>query len=353
MRPRDLLRHLAIDLLAQRDDRCYWRQAHEPRPLPPSARLVLWQPDGKLGDGIINARLVHDLRVQRPDVQVHVVCPPGMLGFWRELPGVHAVHSCEAGVTRKALVTALQGCEALVSFETFLSLDTVRLVRALRPGRSIGFSVSQYRLFTDALVDTTYAFPRQHIGQRLVRLCELLALTHLERSDVADCTRRRPALPDLAQQQGLVVFFNTYAANADRCLTPVVIEQVRAVLREQLPYATVVLSFPAEAKLQVSLDEHTLALQPTPSVWDLLQRIDACDVVISPDTAIGHLGAALGKPVVVFYRDRHYNPVVWRPQCEQIHALLPEHAGDINSCSIDAFRAALSTVRSSTRHITA
>nr|WP_315197789.1 glycosyltransferase family 9 protein [uncultured Aquabacterium sp.] len=325
------LRHLAIDLLGQRDDRCYWRQACEPRALPRSARVLLWQPDGKLGDGLLNASFVHDLRVQRPDVQVHVACPPGMQAFWKPLPGVHAVHSTESGAARKALVAASQGCDAFVSFETFLSLDTVRLVRALKPARTLGFSVSRYRLFTDALVDTTYEFPREPIQQRLVRLCDVLAVQHLGRSDVADCLRNMPRAADIGQHPGLAVFFNTYAANADRCLSPQAVVQVRSVIRSQLSGAAVTLSLPSTQSQATALDANTQALPPCASVWALMQHIDACDVVISPDTAIGHLGAALGKHVIVIYRDRHYNPVVWRPQGPSVQVLLPQQPGDINS----------------------
>ena len=343
MRIADFLRHIVIDLLAQRDDRCYWRQSCEARPLPNGAQLVLWQPDGKLGDGILNARLVHDLRVQRPDVRVHVVCPPGMLSFWQRLPGVHAVHSTAQGEPRKSLVATLQGCEAFVSFETFLSLDTVRLVRALKPVRTLGFSVSRYRLFTDALVDTTYEFPRQHIGERLLRLCTVLGLAHLASSDVASTVRSMSPLP-VKQRTGTAVFFNTYAANADRCLTPEVVAKVHGLVRSRLPQDTVILSLPAAGQAAPMPDEHTHALPPCASVWELMQHIDACALVITPDTAIAHLGAVLGKPVLVFYRDRHYNTVVWRPDGACVKLLLPTVIGDINTFDMDELVSAIDSI---------
>lgn len=91
-------------------------------------------------------------------------------------------------------------------------------------------------------------------------------------------------------------------------------------------------------------DEHTRALPPCASVWELMQHIDACDLVISPDTAIGHLGAVLGKPVLVFYRDRHYNPVVWRPEGPCVTLLLPTVVGDINTFDMGELAGAVDSI---------
>ena len=332
---KSLARSWLIDILAQRDDRYYWRQPHDARPLPPNARLLLWQPDGKLGDAIINARFVHDIATQRPDVQIHVACGSGLMPFWSALPGVHAVHDASAGVQRQALIQAMRGCEAFISFEAFLSLDTVRLLRAIQPQRSIGFSVGRYRLFDDAVVDTTYEFPRRHVSARLRHLNEILTLQHLEHSDVAATVRQLPTgRAVLSPHEGPTVFVNTYAASVDRSLSPASVETLLELLRKVAPDTRAVVSLPLGKTLASLGIKATLATEVVPadlSVWELLKLIDQCDAVLTPDTAIGHAAAALDKPVLVFYRDKHYNPVVWTPIGNQVRCALPSLSGDINS----------------------
>lgn len=333
---KSLARSWLIDILAQRDDRYYWRQPRDARPLPPNARLLLWQPDGKLGDAIINARFVHDIATQRPDVQIHIACGSGLMSFWTALPGVHGVHDAHAGVQRQALIQAMQGCEAFISFEVFLSLDTVRLLRAMRPQRSIGFSVGRYRLFDDSVVDTTYEFPRRHVSARLRHLNELLTLQHLERSDVAAAVRRLPmGRAALSPHEGPTVFVNTYAASVERSLSPASSAQVLAMIFQALPDARLILNLPhgqTLANLPTAPKAHAIETVPAGlTVWELLQLVDQCDSVVTPDTAIGHIAGALDKPLVVFCHDTHYNPVVWRPQAHTLRTVLPRQSGDINT----------------------
>lgn len=327
-----------IDLLAGRDDRCYWRQPRDAQPLPQNATVLLWQPDGKLGDAVVHARFLHDLVQQRPDLKVHIACDAGLVAFWQALPGVVKAHVATASAQRSNLVQALKGCGAFISFETFLSLETVRMVRALRPQRCMGFSVAPYRLFDDALVDTTYAFPRRHVSDRLRHLAEVLQLDHLGHSAVADTTRTLAGAASGTAppaRTGKVVFLNTYAAAADRSFSAASVTALLEAIAVGAPGARVVVSLPADQTLGSLQNAHSTltieALAPGRSIWQLLGTIDACDVVVTPDTAIGHLGAALDKPVIVAYRDRHYNPVVWRPLASRVTTLLPQQVGDINS----------------------
>lgn len=333
---KSLSRSWLIDLLAGRDDRCYWRQQRDSQALPVNSSVLLWQPDGKLGDAVVNARFLHDLVHQRPDLRVHIGCDRGLVAFWQALPGVMQVHVANAPGQHGALIQALKNCTVLISFETFLSLDTVRLVRAIRPERCIGFSVGPYRLFDDAVVDTTYAFPRRHVSERLHNLAEVLQLKHLGRSDVAQTVRSLTAVQaDTTPRTRKTVFLNTYAAAANRSFSPTSVTFLLEAIAAASPGAHVIISLPPHQSLNaiqnvpdtLSID----ALAKGLSIWQLFSAMDRCDAVVSPDTAIGHLGAALDKPVVVAYRDRHYNPVVWRPLGTRVSTLLPCQPDDINS----------------------
>jgi len=66
-------------------------------------------------------------------------------------------------------------------------------------------------------------------------------------------------------------------------------------------------------------------------VWGLMRNVAGSDLIISPDTSIGHIAAVWSKPSVVFFADTHYNPVVWRPMNDFCELVLPQTVGDVNN----------------------
>ena len=337
MKLKTALRGLLLDWLADRDDRCYWRQAFTGLQIQPSATVCLWQPDGKLGDAVILSALVAAIAEQRPDVQLKLVCSSGLVSYWREIKGLKAVVDHADGAHKSTSAT-LGPVDVFISLETFLSIDTVKVLRALRPGTAIGFSVAQYRLFDIALSDLTYAFPRRHIGSRLDNLCELLALDaptpgpHLAAAARHHLTPRVACPPSSDR-----VFLNTMGAASHRCLNP---DSVEAILRacDQLrPGIEVIVSVATperdawERRIRSTHGPQVKLAPANLGLWELIGLVAQCPIVITPDTAIGHIGAAVGSAVCVFYADAHYNPIVWHPRTDRLVNVMPRVAGDVNN----------------------
>jgi len=342
MKLKQTLRQWLVDVLGQRDDRFYWRQPLGAITLPANAKLCLWQPDGKLGDAIVTSMLLCDLAAQRPDVKVTVVVEPGLQGFWRGLPQVQEALSCRQG--RAALLHAISTCDAFVSFETFLSLETLRLLRALRPTVAIGYNVGRYRLFDRSVVCTSYEWPRKHITARLHNLCELLSLKHLGRNPLPEVLpAHRTERSTLPPHQGPTVFLNTHAAGADRTFSASTVTWLIEQLHSAGQQARILVSVPGAertdwlARIQALPQSAGNAVALTPdntSLWEMMWLVQQCDMVVSPDTAVVHVAAALNKPVVAFYRDRAYNPLVWAPLCPHHHQVLPNGT---EPCSVNDF----------------
>lgn len=342
MKLKQTLRQWLVDLLGHRDDRFYWRQPLGAIVLPANARLCLWQPDGKLGDAIITSMLLCDLAAQRPDVKVTVVVEPGLQNFWRGLPQVQETLSCRQ--TRTALLRAIGECHAFVSFETFLSLETLLLLRALRPALAIGYNVGRYRIFDRSLVCTSYEWPRKHIAARLQNLCTLLTLQHLGRNPLPEALpAHRTDRSTLPPHTGPTVFLNTHAAGGDRTFSTSTVTWLVQQLHRLEPQARIMLSVPGTARadwharlqeLPTSVGHAVLLTPDNTSLWEMMWLVQQCDLVVSPDTAVVHVAAALNKPVVAFYRDRAYNPMVWAPLCPHHHQVLPSSP---EPCSVNDF----------------
>jgi ADP-heptose:LPS heptosyltransferase len=334
---KDWLRGNLLDALAQRDDRCYWRQSHTGMPLKQRAHVCLWQPDGKLGDAVMLTGFVQGLLRQRPDVRLSMVCTPALTGYWQGIPGLAAVivqHPAAANMV-SALIGQVGAVDILVSLENFLSLDTVKFLRQLRPEVAAGFSVASYRLFDIAMSDFTYAFPRRHITERFTLMAQLMGLPEpVLPSMLAKLAHEHSTTRVKLTAHPQRVFLNAMGAARHRTFTRASVQRILGAVRNKCPDAPVLLSVPPDERdvwtAQLAGQTQVTLCPPALSTWELIALVACCPVVITPDTALGHIGAATGARVAVFYADTHYNPVVWCPQAAQRMLVLPHTAGDVN-----------------------
>jgi ADP-heptose:LPS heptosyltransferase len=328
-----LLRGWVADWLGKREDRYYWRQQTDALMLASGATLLLWQPDGKLGDAIINTSLLSSIHTQRPDVQLIIVTNSGLQPFWQELPFISAAltennysaYCAQFGNKEK-------GIDVFISFETFISLSCLKAIRTLEPKVSIGFDVGRYKLFTHALADHTYMHPRRHISERLKGVCEVLRLQYSENTGLkALAASWRPPIADKLRPKTLTVFLNTFGAADHRSFTEDTTRIILGHIKACAPDAQVIVNAPPHICHQLlQIDSSLILIRDPITTWQLLHLVSQSDVTITPDTALGHIAAAMKSKVVVFYADSHYNPIVWRPMCEGAQQVLPVKTGNVN-----------------------
>ncbi len=331
------LRALALDWLADRDDRYYWRQPTDTFAPAQGARLCLWQPDGKLGDSVIHTQFIASLRRSRPDIRVLVVCAPGLTALWQGIPGVHEVVG--ATTPRQAARSVQAGGRAVdvfISMEAFLSLDTIAFMRRVRPKVAIGLNVGRYRAFAYSIADHTFDHPRRHVTDRLRALCALLRIHHHDGCDLGEVARSglTPRVTLAAHVPHVLI--NTYGAGPQKTFSSEVVDWLTQEARRAWPQAHIVFNVPADQRHAFG-QRHGLAGQPAlalgpaeMNLWELIALLDQCEAVLTPDTGIAHLAAALNKPLAVFFEDQHYTPVVWRPHTASLYAVLPSVSGDVN-----------------------
>ena len=353
MNVQSVLRGLILDWLAERDDRCYWRQPRHQQQLPIGANVCLWQPDGKLGDAVIHTALVQCLQTLRPDLQLKIICSSTVASYWNAIPGIQ-VFQLPAGKARASDVHhRISPLDVFISLESFLSIDTVNAIRRIRPKITIGFNVAQYRIFDISLLDFTYSIPRRHISQRIHTLFEAINLEY---------DGRRPNLTPLAhvdvservpiKANKFHVFLNVAGAAKNRTFNRASIEKIINTLKGQHPTARILLSAPKQERadweqwVSQRKERDTQIIPNDLSIWELISLIARCQLTITPDTAIGHIAAAVDTPVCVFYADAHYNPLVWRPMTSKAALVTPSQPGDVNSLNEGMMASAFATLLS-------
>jgi ADP-heptose:LPS heptosyltransferase len=332
------LRNATLDLLAQRDDRYYWRQPMTDFALPDQATLCLWQPDGKLGDSVIHTILVDNIVRQRPDVRLIVVCAASLLPFWARIPGVWQAVSAPYGRQAAQAVLALTSrVDVLVSLEAFASVDTLRFIQLVKAPINIGLSVGRFKAFQYSITDNTYDFPRRHVTDRLRHLCALMRLNYQANSalpNVAHSQRSKLVTLDHVQP---CIFLNIYGAGAQKLFTDDTVAWLISQVHQHSPTAQVILNVPDPqrtayaAHLQATADKRLSLAPKGMSLWELIALMQQCHAVITPDTGIGHIAGALGLPLTVFFEDAHYTPVVWAPVSKSLQIVAPTTSGNVNN----------------------
>lgn len=337
MKLKTALRGLLLDWLADRDDRYYWRQPSSSFTPPQGGTVCLWQPDGKLGDSVIHTSLIANLQRQRPDLHLMVVCAPSLVAFWERIPGVQTVIGAPSSMhAAQAVMATGRRLDVFVSMEAFLSIDTVRFIRAVDPVVRIGLNVGRYRAFTYSLSDHTYDHPRRHVTERLRGVCDLMQLAYQDTSalkDVADSG----LTPRVSLQAGVPhVFLNTYGAGPQKVFSPDTVDWLVEQLRARCPDSRIVFNVPATERASFAQrhgigQDTTLMLAPEQmGLWELIALLNQCQAVVTPDTGIGHLAAGLGLPLTVFFEDAHYTPVVWAPSTPTLQTVRPSANGNVN-----------------------
>jgi ADP-heptose:LPS heptosyltransferase len=88
-------------------------------------------------------------------------------------------------------------------------------------------------------------------------------------------------------------------------------------------------------------DDRFTLLPPSKSLFELFDIIDDMDAVITPDTGIGHVAAALSKPLLVAFKDSYYCPLAWKPISNQLELVYSNTDNTVNDLDWTEVRACL------------
>ena len=355
-----LLKNLLVDRLGRRDDTFGWRVLETALPADEVRTLCVLHTDAKLGDAIVNSLLVDGLQKARPKIEVTVGTTAGFEAYWRAHPGVRNVlvlpdrdrlgnPLAKLRDSRAAAAPWKGRFDALVSFDSYAFFDTFALINALEPKRAIGFNKQAYRLFDVSLDDGRHGLQRSHISGRVEWTLRALGIelplsdlrVHLpfgeaEAAEAADVVER-------AAKPGPRLLLNVYGASPDRTLTPATAAEVLRTLDWSGP---VFLSVPAGRQAEfAAVAADAVVVPPLSGFAALFALVARMDAVVSPDTGVVHIAAGLDKPQLSLFRDRTYNPIVWRPMGERAEVVLSTTGENVNDLDRPALAAAAARLR--------
>lgn len=259
--------------------------------------VILYSHDGKLGDAVVMTGLVEALH--RAGHAVYVTASRGNVAFWkadRRLAGV--VEVPKTGLLGK-LSASLQlrqiKADWLFSWDLHRSSTGTLLARLSGAGRKIGFWQGGAAVF-----DTLLAFDpmREHITRKYEQAAALLGVPLPLPTPRLGFQVEATELDLPASKR---VFVNFFGSVPDKSLNEAAIDRVLKRLASDFADC---IFLACHMRHQTWLAERvagyanirTIRTDTGPD--DLYTAIQACDAVLTVDTSIAHIAAALGKPLL-------------------------------------------------------
>ncbi|GEM_PF-2767777 len=362
-----MIQNVLIDMLGRRKDKSDWRCSQPSVDLASVETFCILHHNNKAGDAILISLLVDALARARPELKIYVGATAEFAAYWSKHPDVAEVIVYDAGRRRPALQRARQALRAAfgwrdrfdvaVLFQPFARLEHFALLRFLRPRILIGFNKDVYRLFDYSLEEHRQGVDLQPIAMRTRSIMRVFGVE-------VDPTDLRPHVPFGSEDEaralealapsspGPRLLLNAYGAAPSKRLSPASVARIVAEARHAGHRGPIFVSVPRgkerdyEAALGEPMGRDVKVLGPMEGLSPLCALVASVDLVVSPDTAVGHIAAAFRKPQVCLFACRGSVPVTWRPLSDLCVTLVPPTGDDVNGIDWDEFGQAIATTLS-------
>jgi len=315
---------------------CYFldrRQSNEPFDPALAKRVAVFRWDDKLGDTIMATLFVDALSKARPDIDiVYITGKQGrsLLQFWTPITQLVVVGR-RGWKTAWGLRRIESGFDVVVELSSGMSAYELFALRQLRGRHYLGYQKQGYKLF-----DLNVADEHRHFAKRYLAAAALVA--GKEVSGEFYLPDPGPAEDIVAQYVGAKpagthrVLINLFAAGKHRSFNMLDAYKFLNWWLETWPNVYIMLlTVPGrDAQLEelvARIGSARLDRTPGPPSIELtLAMIGAADLVVSPDTALVHMVAALDRPQIAIYRQQGPEFDAWHPVSKNTHVLFNKPA---------------------------
>ena len=355
------LKRFLVDAWGGRDDDFNWRK--DQGPLDPSQvrSVLLLHLNEKLGDAVIDSLLVDAFWQTHPEIAVFVGTTLSYERYWRAHPHVADVALFPPSKGRSALgriVPARRAARAwrgrfdvVVSFESFAQPDHFALLRALAPRWIVGFHKNRFRLFDYSLDEGRHGVMARPIFSKIASVMRVFGGEIAPESlgfhtpfGAEDELRIEPILARLPGT-GMRVYLHAHGTGEAKRLSPGKVLELVEELRAQDESLRIWVGVPEDRggdyESALSGKANVTVLPPLPDAFALFAFVGRMDLVVAPDTSVGHIAAALRKPQIVLFAGETNVPRVWKPLNDRCAVLVAPPGEPVEAIARDAFAVAV------------
>lgn len=284
-------------------------------------KILFLRKDGKIGDFIVSSFVFREIKKQRPDIQIGVVCTPKNKALLENNPYIDLFHLLPS----RKISDHIKLAKSLAKYDYDTVIDPTVLLRnrdllllsMIKAKHYIGYKKSDYQLFNSNLEsDAHFA----EIYQQALALC---GFNNIDTSyDIPAISPYHENIQQFLTQNNLnrYIVINFFGAANSRKFNERNIKAFLDYFQQHLPHQSLLLlTYPEVTPLLmrcVAKKSNVFLYKNTQSIFDSIELIRYSEWVISPDTAIIHIASGLNRKIIGFYQANDENWKNWHPNSQ-------------------------------------
>lgn len=319
-----------------------------PQPNPNNIKSILFlRQDGKIGDYIVSAFAFREIKKHNPSIQIGVICTDKNQDLFQENIYIDNIHI----VKNKSLLNYYQVGKSLsgqydivIEPSLFLRPRDLVLLRVLNARFNIGLNKADYQIF-NLNIDNL----KQHYHDIYAQILAVCGFKNIDDTpELPNTTQSQQAIQLFIEQNQLnnCIALNFFGAanfrRFDEAHIRVILNQLTHTFSQE---KFVLLTYPEMTPMLANICQdyqNCFIYQDTKIIQDSIELLRYAKIVVSPDTAIIHIAAALNKKVIGLYQDDERNFANWYPKTENKHIIFfRQHIQEVTA---DDFQRALQAV---------
>lgn len=296
--------------------------AAAPAPQPHNLRAILFlRQDGKIGDYIVSSFAFREIKRAHPAIKIGVICSAKNRQLFENNPHIDTLHEVQPKSTLSyyQVGKSLSGqYDAVIDPTLSLRPRDLLLLRTLNAKYYVGLNKADYQLF-----NLNIANSQQHFADVYAQALRLLGFANIHtQPELPNHPASEAAVQTFLQQNSLqhYIALNFFGAANSRRFSLEAIAHTLTAFQAAFPAQKfILLTYPEiTPSLATLCQQHPNATfyPHTQTIHDSIALIRHAQAVLTPDTAIIHIAAALNKPIIGLYRQDPQNYANWHPKSE-------------------------------------
>lgn len=293
--------------------------------------IIIMRDDGKIGDMVVSSFIYREIKKQYPNIKIGVVTRKGATDIIKDNHYVDKIYEYKKDssyLKNLANEIAKEKYDLLIDTSTILREKQIMFINKCDCKINLGVDKEGWQLFDISVPEEKIS----HITKRFINILEVLGIKEIQSNydiQISDealvkVEKKIKEEENILEVSGKErVILNPYTASKHRNFNRRNIEKIIETLLKYRENEIYLLGHGENKKEILEIKEkikdkkvHYIELN---GIQEVIALIKNCELIISPDTSIVHIGVGLDKKVIAIYREDVIgnNGVLWGPNSDK------------------------------------
>ena len=293
--------------------------------------IIIMRDDGKIGDMVVSSFIYREIKRQYPNIKIGVVTRKGATDIIKDnhyIDKIYEYKKDSSYLKNLANEIAKEKYDLLIDTSTILREKQIMFISKCDCKINLGVDKEGWQLFDISVPEEK----NSHITKRFINILEVLGIKEIQSNydiQISDealvkVEKKIKEEENILEASGKErVILNPYTASKHRNFNRKNIDKIIELILKYRENELYLLGNGENKKEILEIKEkikdkrvHYIELA---GIQEVIALIKNCEMIISPDTSIVHIGVGLDKKVIAIYREDVIgnNGVLWGPNSDK------------------------------------